>query len=177
MISFRTFTEKIFDGKFVKKSPQDEALEVLQIFGKMVDSRKVRDNRITLRKNVFALIKRPMTAQNEGYIIVKVTEDQGADAIPKSEVSSKVVWSYGGNDFSVGDNIEISIVDVYAVSDDNKRYYIVYPPQPSMNVPLELPSDDEKMDDDDNEDEDENDNETKQDKDANAFLTKIKSAA
>ncbi len=168
MISFRTFTEKIFDGQFVKKSPQDEALEVLQIFGKMVDSRKVRENRITLRKNVFALIKRPMTAQNDGYIIVKVTEDQGADAIPKSDVSSKVVRSYGGNDFDVGDNIEISIVDVYAVSDDNKRYYIVYPPEPSMDAPLELPKDDDEKDDD---------AEKGDEKDANALFAKIKSAA
>ena len=170
MISFRTFAEKIFDGQFVKKSPQDEALEVLQIFGKMVDSRKVRENRITLRKNVFALIKRPMTAQNEGYIIVKVTEDQSADAIPKSDVSSKVVWNYGGNDFGVGDNIEISIVDVYAVSDDNKRYYIVYPPERSMDAPLELPKNDDEKDDDDDDEKDDK-------KEVNAFLAKIKSAA
>ena len=176
MYSFRTFLEKIFDGQFIRKSPQDEALEVLQTFGKMVDSRKVRDNRITLRKNVYALVKRPMTAKNTGYIIVKVTEDD-TDVMQNNEVSSKVIWNYGGNDFSKGDNIHISIDDVYAVSEDNKRFYIVYPPAKSMNVPLEMPSDDDEKYDDENDNDDEKDNETKQDKDANAFLSKIKSAA
>ena len=120
----KNISEKIFDGKFYKKSTQDEALEVLQQFDKIVDSRKVREDRLALREGVYVLIKRPMTAIGEGYlvgIIIKGIEKEFGDA------EAKIIKSYGGNDFRVGSTISISYVDVMAVSEDNKRFYIVYP--------------------------------------------------
>lgn len=127
MITFSQFQEKIFDGKFTSKSIQDESLEVLQNLGKIVDSRKVYEHRITLRTGVFVLIKRPMTAVGEGYVIVQVIEDGGSDSLSPMEVESKVIRAYGGNDFKTGDTIRISLVDAMGVSEDNKRFYVVYP--------------------------------------------------
>ena len=61
-------------------------MEVLQNLGKIVDSRKVYEHRITLRTGVFVLIKRPMTAVGEGYVIVQVIEDGGSDSLSPMEV-------------------------------------------------------------------------------------------
>ena len=116
--------EKIFDGEFYKKSTQDEALEVLQDIGKVVDSRRVYEHQITLRENVYVLIKRPMTAIDEGYLIMLIIEGSYSD---HSDAEAKVVKNYGGNDFRVGSVISINNTDVMAVSEDNKRFYIVYP--------------------------------------------------
>ena len=128
MLGFRQFVqEKIFDGNFYRKTTQDEALEVLQTFGKIVDSRKVFDHRLALRKGVFVLVKRPMTAVGSGYLIVQVMNDSGAESLPDKEVQGKVIRNYGGNDFTQGKSISISNIDAMAVSEDNKRFYIVYP--------------------------------------------------
>ena len=128
MISFKEFqsniSEKVFDGKFYKKSPQDEALEVLQMFGKVVDGRKVREDRLALREDVYVLIKRPLTAVGEGYLILIVVEGSYNE---RGEADAKVIKNYGGNDFQVGSKISITSADCFAVSEDNKRYYIVYP--------------------------------------------------
>ena len=130
MLGFKAFTEKIFDGNFYRKTQQDEALEVLQTFGKMVDSRKVYDHKLALRKDVFVLVKRPMTAVGSGYLIVQIVNDNGADVLPKKEVEAKVIRNYGGNDFKVGNSISIGNVDAMGVSEDNKRWYIVNPRPP-----------------------------------------------
>ena len=52
MITYKQLCEKLFDGTFGRKNVQDETLEVLQHLGKMVDSRKVKENRITLRNGI-----------------------------------------------------------------------------------------------------------------------------
>jgi hypothetical protein len=118
--------EKLFDGQFVRKSEQDEAMEVLQSIGKFVDSRKVNEDRMALRNEIFVLVKRPMTAKGTGYLIVQVVDDSGGSGID-AEVDAKIIKNYGGNDYKVGENINISIVDSLAVSQDNKRWYVVYP--------------------------------------------------
>ena len=128
MITFRRFCEKIFDNQFIRKSEQDESLEVLQQIGKMVDSRKVRENKIALRNGIYILFKRPMTATGTGYLIAQVVDDSGAESTQSKPVDAKIVKTYGGNDFKVGDNVEIDPIDAMAVSQDNKRFYIVYPP-------------------------------------------------
>lgn len=126
MITYKTFMEKLFDGQFVRKSEQDEAMEVLQSIGKFVDSRKVNEDRMALRNEIFVLVKRPMTAKGTGYLIVQVVDDSGGSGID-AEVDAKIIKNYGGNDYKVGENINISIVDSLAVSQDNKRWYVVYP--------------------------------------------------
>ena len=118
--------EKLFDGQFVRKSEQDEAMEVLQSIGKFVDSRKVNEDRMALRNEIFVLVKRPMTAKGTGYLIAQVVDDSGGSGID-NEVDAKIIKNYGGNDYKVGENISISIVDSLAVSQDNKRWYVVYP--------------------------------------------------
>ena len=120
--------EKLFDGQFVRKSEQDEAMEVLQSIGKFVDSRKVSEDRMALRNEIFVLVKRPMTAKGTGYLIAQVVDDSGGSGIA-AEVDAKIIKNYGGNDYKVGENINISIVDSLAVSQDNKRWYVVYPPR------------------------------------------------
>ena len=124
MITYKQLCEKLFDGTFGRKNIQDEALEVLQELGKVVDSRKVKENRITLRNGIFVLLKRPMTAVNTGYLIAKIDDDSG-DAT--GQVDAKIIRNYGGNDFKVGSPIELNVFDAMAVSEDNKRYYVVYP--------------------------------------------------
>ena len=124
MITYKQLCEKLFDGTFGRKNIQDEALEVLQELGKVVDSRKVKENRITLRNGIFVLIKRPMTAVRTGYLIAKVVNDDG-DAT--GQVDAKIIRNYGGNDFKVGSSIDLDVNDAMAVSEDNKRYYVVYP--------------------------------------------------
>jgi len=126
MITYKTFMEKLFDGQFVRKSEQDEAMEVLQSIGKFVDSRKVNEDRMALRNEIFVLVKRPMTAKGTGYLIAQVVDDSGGSGID-AEVDAKIIKNYGGNDYKVGENINISIVDSLAVSQDNKRWYVVYP--------------------------------------------------
>ena len=118
--------EKLFDGQFVRKSEQDEAMEVLQSIGKFVDSRKVNEDRMALRNEIFVLVKRPMTAKGTGYLIAQVVDDSGGSGID-AEVDAKIIKNYGGNDYKVGQNIRIGIVDSLAVSQDNKRWYVVYP--------------------------------------------------
>ena len=143
MITYKQLCEKLFDGTFGRKNVQDETLEVLQHLGKMVDSRKVKENRITLRNGIFVLLKRPMTAVNTGYLIAKVVDDSGAGRIQSNSVNAKIIKNYGGNDFKVGSPIELNVFDTMAVSEDNKRYYVVYPSsfqQPSSD-------DDDKIDD------------------------------
>ena len=133
MITYKQLCEKLFDGTFGRKNIQDEALEVLQELGKVVDSRKVKENRITLRNGIFVLIKRPMTAVRTGYLIAKVVNDDG-DAT--GQVDAKIIRNYGGNDFNVGSSIDLDVNDAMAVSEDNKRYYVVYPSsyqQPSID--------------------------------------------
>ena len=138
MLSFKQFSEKIFDGNFYRKTQQDEALEVLQTFGKTVDSRKVYENRLALRKDVFVLVKRPMTSVGTGYLILKIVNDNGAEVLPKKEVDAKVIRNYGGNDFKVGNSISISNIDAMGVSEDNKRWYVVHPrPNETMSLPPE----------------------------------------
>ena len=122
MITYKQLCEKLFDGTFGRKNIQDEALEVLQELGKVVDSRKVKENRITLRNGIFVLIKRPMTAVRTGYLIAKVVDDS-----QNKTVDAKIIRNYGGNDFKVGSPIELNVFDAMAVSEDNKRYYVVYP--------------------------------------------------
>ena len=122
MITYKQFCEKLFDGTFSRKSVQDESLEVLQQLGKMVDSRKVRENKIALRNGIFVLLKRPMTAVRTGYLIAKVVDDS-----QNKTVDAKIIRNYGGNDFKVGSPIELNVFDAMAVSEDNKRYYVVYP--------------------------------------------------
>ena len=129
MITYKTFMEKHFDGQFVRKSEQDEAMEVLQSIGKFVDSRKVNEDRMALRNEIFVLVKRPMTAKGTGYLIAQVVDDSGGSGIDNAEVDAKIIKNYGGNDYKVGENINISIVDSLAVSQDNKRWYVVYPPR------------------------------------------------
>ncbi len=124
MITYKQLCEKLFDGTFGRRNEQDEALEVLQDLGKLVDSRKVKENRITLRNGVFVLLKRPMTAVRTGYLIAKVVNDDG-DAT--GQVDAKIIRNYGGNDFKVGEKIDLDVNDAMAVSEDNKRYYVVYP--------------------------------------------------
>ena len=128
MITYKTFMEKLFDGQFVRKSEQDEAMEVLQSIGKFVDSRKVNEDRMALRNEIFVLVKRPMTAKGTGYLIAQVVDDSGGSGID-AEVDAKIIKNYGGNDYKVGQNISIGIVDSLAVSQDNKRWYVVYPPR------------------------------------------------
>ena len=152
MLGFRTFAEKIFDGNFYKKTQQDEALEVLQTFQKIVDSRKVFDHKLALRKGVFVLVKRPLTAVGSGYLIIQIVNDNGAEALPKKEVEGKVIRNYGGNDFKVGGRISISNIDALAVSEDNNRYYIVYP-RPTETTPLVPEPEPEKKNGKDNPDE------------------------
>jgi len=145
MLSFKQFSEKIFDGNFYRKTQQDEALEVLQTFGKIVDSRKVYDHKLALRRDVFVLVKRPMTAVGSGYLIVQIVNDNGADALPKKEVEAKVIRNYGGNDFKVGNSISISNIDAMGVSEDNKRWYVVHPrPNETMSLPSEPEPEPEK---------------------------------
>ena len=127
MITYKQLCEKLFDGTFGRKNVQDETLEVLQHLGKMVDSRKVKENRITLRNGIFVLLKRPMTAVNTGYLIAKVVDDSGSGRIQSNSVNAKIIKNYGGNDFKVGSPIELNVFDTMAVSEDNKRYYVVYP--------------------------------------------------
>ena len=127
MITYKQLCEKLFDGTFGRKNIQDETLEVLQHLGKIVDSRKVKENRITLRNGIFVLLKRPMTAVNTGYLIAKVVDDSGAGRIQSNSVNAKIIKNYGGNDFKVGSPIELNVFDTMAVSEDNKRYYVVYP--------------------------------------------------
>ena len=109
MLGFRQFVQKIFDGNFYRKTTQDEALEVLQTFGKIVDSR-VFDHRLALRKGVFVLVKRPMTAVGSGYLIVQVMNDSGAESLPDKEVQGKVIRNYGGNDFTQGNQFLYQIL-------------------------------------------------------------------
>ena len=127
MITYKQFCEKLFDGTFSRKSVQDESLEVLQQLGKMVDSRKVRENKIALRNGIFVLLKRPMTAVRTGYLIAKVVDDSGMGSIQNKTVDAKIIRNYGGNDFKVGGKIDLNVFDAMAVSQDNKRYYVVYP--------------------------------------------------
>ena len=89
MITYKTFMEKLFDGQFVRKSEQDEAMEVLQSLGKFVDSRKVREDRMALRNEIFVLVKRPMTAKGTGYLIAQVVDDSGGSGID-NEVDAKI---------------------------------------------------------------------------------------
>ena len=167
MITYKQLCEKLFDGTFGRKNIQDEALEVLQQLGKVVDSRKVKENRITLRNGIFVLIKRPMTAVRTGYLIAKVVDDS-----QNKTVDAKIIRNYGGNDFKVGSPIELNVFDAMAVSEDNKRYYVVYPS--SFKQPSSDDDDDvaDKIDDvgDDLKDK----KQTNDDKTA-AFLSKIKS--
>ena len=137
MITYKQLCEKLFDGTFGRKNIQDETLEVLQHLGKMVDSRKVKENRITLRNGIFVLVKRPMTAVNTGYLIVQIVDDNDSGRIQNNSVNGKIIKNYGGNDFKVGSSIELGVVDTMAISQDNKRYYVVYPssyqPPPSID--------------------------------------------
>lgn len=134
----KTFTawanirEKTFDGEFYKKTIQDETLEVLQDIGRVVDSRKVMEDQLRLREGVFVLIKRPMTAIGEGYLMMLIVEGSYSD---QSNAEAKVVKNYGGNDFKVGSVISISTTDVMAVSEDNMRFYIIYPSQANQAAP------------------------------------------
>jgi hypothetical protein len=146
MITYKQLCEKLFDGTFGRKNVQDETLEVLQHLGKMVDSRKVKENRITLRNGIFVLLKRPMTAVNTGYLIAKVVDDSGSGRIQSNSVNAKIIKNYGGNDFKVGSPIELNVFDTMAVSEDNKRYYVVYP---SSYQPPSIDDDDvaDKIDD------------------------------
>ena len=133
-MGFKFFCEKIFDGNFYKKSEQDEAMEQLQILGKMVDSRKVREDRIALRNGIFILFKRPMTALESGFIIAQVVDDSISPTVNTRLVSAKIIKNYSAPpDFRVGSSIELSVIDALAVSDDNKRYYIVYPAKHEMS--------------------------------------------
>jgi len=137
VITYKQLCEKLFDGTFGRKNIQDETLEVLQHLGKMVDSRKVKENRITLRNGIFVLVKRPMTAVNTGYLIVQIVDDNDSGRIQNNSVNGKIIKNYGGNDFKVGSSIELGVVDTMAISQDNKRYYVVYPssyqPPPSID--------------------------------------------
>ena len=139
----KTFTawanirEKTFDGEFYKKTIQDETLEVLQDIGRVVDSRKVMEDQLRLREGVFVLIKRPMTAIGEGYLMMLIVEGSYSD---QSNAEAKVVKNYGGNDFKVGSVISISTTDVMAVSEDNMRFYIIYPSQADQAAPPTIPS-------------------------------------
>lgn len=132
-----SIAEKLFDGEFYKKTTQDEALEVLQQIGKIVDSRKVRENHLALREGVFVLIKRPMTAIGEGYLVVVVVE---GSITKEGDAEAKVVKNYGGNDFRVGSLIPISNADVMGVSEDNKRFYVVYPIQKTIDKQTSSPA-------------------------------------
>ena len=128
MITFKNFCEKIFDGRFERKTEQDEAFEFLQSIGKFVDSRKVREDRMTLRNNIFVLFKRPMTAIGTGFLIGKVIDDGMNGMVDdKGSVQVKIVSKFGGNDFSIGSTYDIKTFDALAVSQDNKRFYIVKP--------------------------------------------------
>jgi hypothetical protein len=137
VITYKQLCEKLFDGTFGRRNEQDEALEVLQDLGKLVDSRKVKENRITLRNGIFVLVKRPMTAVNTGYLIVQIVDDNDSGRIQNNSVNGKIIKNYGGNDFKVGSSIELGVVDTMAISQDNKRYYVVYPssyqPPPSID--------------------------------------------
>mgnify|MGYP001254938319 CR=1 FL=1 len=136
--------EKLFDGQFVSKSKQDEALEFLQTIKKIVDSRKVNTEKLALRNGVYALIQRPMTVNGTGYIIVKVSEDGSKkvhsteitinprmeDVAPISlEVEARVIKNYSGpNEYREGTKVLIQPSDVHAVSEDNKRFYLTFIP-------------------------------------------------
>ena len=134
MMRFKFFCEKIFDGNFNKKSEQDEAMEQLQLLGKMVDSRKVREDRIALRNGIFVLFKRPMSALESGFIIAQIVDDSISPAVGTRLVSAKIIKNYSApSDFRVGSSVELSVIDALAVSDDNKRYYIVYPAKYEMS--------------------------------------------
>ena len=63
-----------------------------------------------------------MTAVRTGYLIAKVVDDS-----QNKTVDAKIIRNYGGNDFKVGSPIELNVFDAMAVSEDNKRYYVVYP--------------------------------------------------
>ena len=91
MIKFKFFCEKIFDGNFYRKFEQDESLEVLQKIGKIVDSRKVREDRLALRNGIYVLFKRPVTAVDTGYLIAKVVNDSGAETMSSKYVDAKII--------------------------------------------------------------------------------------
>lgn len=160
LLSFSQFNlvenlyEKLFDGKFERKTYQHEALEFLQSVGKIVDGRKINVEKLTLRNGVFALIKRPMTASGTGYFIVKVIDDGSGSQqeseitinpriesfIESLEVQAKVVKNYSGPaSLSAGKSIYITNEDCHAVSEDNKRYYLTF-------IPDHKPKDDEVSD-------------------------------
>ena len=137
--------EKLFDGSFYTKSYQEEALELLQTVGKMVDGRKVNAERMTLRNKVYALVQRPMTSIGSGYLIVMVTDDGSVDHAQATEITinpveestvenqreveAKIVRNINASSsMSVGTVINISSADCLAVSEDNKRYYLTYIP-------------------------------------------------
>ena len=174
MITYKTFMEKLFDGQFVRKSEQDEAMEVLQSIGKFVDSRKVSEDRMALRNEIFVLVKRPMTAKGTGYLIAQVVDDSGGSGIDNAEVDAKIIKNYGGNDYKVGENINISIVDSLAVSQDNKRWYVVYPsrhPQSSTGGGADVSY---KVNDVGDDEDLEKSVEKDDDEKASAFLSKLK---
>ena len=147
-LSFNNFTqindlyEKLFDGSFDKKTEQAEALEFLQSVNKIVDGEKIYRDEITLRNDVYALIQRPMTSISTGYIIVQVTDD-GSNNISQDnevtinpvveglihgkEVKSKVIKNYSGpKSFTSSSTITISPIDCLGLSEDNKRFFLVY---------------------------------------------------
>lgn len=148
MMSFSSFSllnnlhEKLFDGQFDSKTEQEEALEYLQTIDKTVDGRKVLRSEMTLREGVFCLIQRPITATGTGYLIVKITNDGSKDnddslniamgpTVEMIELESgkeaKVILNINGpKSFSVGTTVSITPLDVIAVSEDNKRFYLVY---------------------------------------------------
>ena len=154
--------EKMFDGDFDKKTEQDETLEFLQTIGKIVDGRKVVRERITLRNGVYCIIQRPMTSNGTGYILVKVTDD-GTDKskndegvtiyeeVPHDrEVKTSVIKNFSGpKQLKPSSQISVSPLDCLAVSQDNKRFYLVYDLdeiEPKKMVPFQKNKDEDDED-------------------------------
>ena len=104
-----------------------------------VDGRKIIRERITLRNGVYCIIQRPMTSNGTGYILVKVTDD-GTDKskndegvtiyeeVPHDrEVKTSVIKNFSGpKQLKPSSQISVSPLDCLAVSQDNKRFYLVY---------------------------------------------------
>ena len=114
-----------------------------------------------------------MTAKGTGFLVAQVVDDSGGSGID-AEVVAKIIKNYGGNDYKVGENINISIVDSLAVSQDNKRWYVVYPsrhPQSSTGGGADVSY---KVNDVGDDEDLEKSVEKDDDEKASAFLSKLK---